>query len=317
MKTRATQRIISVIAVIAMGVCSEVVTAQVDPPIAVIGKEYITEPNTDAFGAPVVGQTVGWTGFGPATDSFVFGATELDGMAHMGDGYFEGIMTDTAALVVSLRTTSGPGPSVDPSAGGVPASLFYKNSTPFGGGTGVWAFAPEVNPIAPPVQISGVELWGATGDTTHWSEFGDPGGVSIFTAAGAYLLAFEIGAAIGATVPFDVDALMILDHAGSTELFHVGDYALMSVRGNSEFDGGEIWLLSRSAGGVLSASFLTHGGVTWDTANDVSGLFGFPTGFAEDIDALEAIIPAPGAPLLVAVTMLGGGVRRRREGQRL
>jgi hypothetical protein len=309
MDTKTVQRFFTLIAVIA---CGEVATAQVEPAPAVGGKEYITEPNTNALGLPVVGQTVNWTGFGVATDSFVYGASELDAIAHMGDAYFERIMDDTAALVVSLRTTDGPGPSIDPFFGGVPASMFYKNSSAFGGSTGVWATAPMINPVAAPTQISGIELHGSASDTTHWSEFGDPGGVSISTAAGPYLLNLEIGTAIGATVGFDVDAFMVLDHALSTELFHVGDYALMSVRGNSEFDGGEIWLLSRAAGGVLSASFLTHGGVTWDTANDVSGMFGFPAGFAEDVDGIEAIIPAPGMPVILAMTMFGAGVRRRR-----
>ena len=290
-----------------VGAGAPLAPGQMAPP-DVLGKEYITEPNTNALGIPVTGQTVGWSGFGLATDSFVFGATELDGIANMGDGHFEGLIADTNSLILSLRT-GGPA-STDPFLG-APASLFYQNPTPAGGGTGVWATAPVLNPVAPPLQISGIELWGATGDTTHWSEVGDPGGVAVSTAAGPYLLDSEIEFAIGATEGIDIDALMILDHAFGTDLFHVGDYALMSVRANGQFDGGEIWLLERDLGGTLVASFFEHGGVTWDTTNDVSSLFGLPPG-AEDVDALETVpVPAPGGWALGVMAVLIRGRRRR------
>jgi len=286
--------------------------AQVGPPPTVLGKEYITEPNTNALGVPTTGQVVGWSGIGPAFDTFVLSPFELDAIANMGDAHFEGLIADTAALVVSFRTAFPGGPPMDPIVGaGVPASYWYQNSTPFGGSTGVWATAPMLNPMAPPIQVSGAEFWGAAGDTTHWSTFGDAGGVSVTSSAGPYLLSLEIGAAIGATVPFDVDAFFMLDHFGGTDLFHVGDMALMSVRANGQFDGGEIWFLSRTAGGVLTASFFSHGGVTFDTAFDVAGHFGmFPP--TEEIDAIEAIIPEPASVLLL---ILGSSViftRRRR-----
>lgn len=290
-------------------------TAQVSPPPAIPGKEYITAPNTNALGMPVTGQAVGWTGGGPAFDTFVYSTRELDGMAHMADGHFEGLLDDTAALIVSLSAPTFPGgPTADPLVGGIPASLFYRNSSPYGSSAGVWATAPMLNPMAPPVQVSGVELWGAAGDTTHWSEVGDPGGVSVFTDALApspYLLAAELEFAIGATEAIDVDAFMLLDHFGGTDLFHVGDFALMSVRANGQFDGGEIWLLTRSAGGTLMASFFVHGGVTWDTANDVGALFGVGS-MVQEIDALEVVIPAPGTTALLCGGIVAFGSRRRR-----
>lgn len=295
-------------AALAAAMCVNLANAQVPVPFEVPGKEYITELNTTALGVPLTGQTVGWDGLGGAFDSFVFGTRELDGIAHMADGHFEGLLADENALILSLRT---PGPaSTDPMFGGLPASLFYQEGAVFGGDTGVWATAPMLNAAAPPIQISGIELWGPAGDTTHWSEFGDSGGSSIFTSAGTYLTASEIEFAIGATVGIDVDALMILDHFGGTDLFHVGDFALISIRANSEFDGGEIWLLERGAGGALSASFFDHGGVLWDTDNEVAALFGLPFGI-EDIDALEVVIPAPATPAVLALLGLFATRRRR------
>lgn len=295
--------------------------AQVAPPPAIPGKEYITAPNTNALGMPVTGQAVGWSGAGPAFDTFVYSTRELDAMAHMGDAHFEGLMSDTAALIVSLSAPTFPGgPTVDPPVGGIPASLFYRNSSPYGSSAGVWATAPMLNPMAPPMQVSGVELWGAVGDTTHWSEVGDPGGVSVFSdpfAPSPYLLTAELEFALGAVEPIDIDAFMLLDHFGGTDLFHVGDFALMSVRANGQFDGGEIWLLERAAGGTLVASFFTHGGVTWDTANDVGALFGVSS-LIQEIDALEAVVPAPGSAVLLAgaLATLCPMARRRRRASR-
>ncbi len=134
--------------------CTTTVLAQLKPPLIVPGKEYITEPNTDAFGAPVTGQIVGWDGFGFAFDSHVVSTLELDATAHMGDGYFEDLIIDEAAMILSFRAElPGGGGAIDPSAGGgPPASYWYQNSTPFGGTTGVWATAPML--IRPPM------LWG-------------------------------------------------------------------------------------------------------------------------------------------------------------
>lgn len=300
---------IAMAALCAAGSCA---FAQVEPPPLVLGKEYITAPNTNSLGIPTTGQTVGWSGIGPAFDLFVLDGREIDAMAHMGDLYLEYLIIDEAAMVVSFNTAFPGGPPMDPvTGGGVPASLWYRNSSPFGSSSGVWATAPMLNPMAPPMQTSGVELHGPAGDTTHWSTLGDAGGVSVTTAAGPYLLNFEIGTAIGATEAFDLDALMILDHFGGTELFHPGDLAVFSVAANGQFDGGELWVLERNVAGTLVASFLEHGGVTWDTDNDVAGLFGmFPP--TEDIDALEAIVPAPGAMGLLALAGAWTTGRRRR-----
>ena len=146
----------------------------------------------DEFGAPVTGQIVGWDGFGLAFDSAIVSTLELDGTANMGDGHFEDLIIDEAALILSFRSElPGGGGAIDPSAGGgVPASYWYHESTPFGGTTGVWATAPMLNAAASPFQVSGAEMWGPVGDTTHWSTFGDGGG-PIVTSFGPYLLGVE------------------------------------------------------------------------------------------------------------------------------
>lgn len=276
--------------------------AQVAPPPAVIGKEYITEVNTSAGGIPTTGMVVGWSGAGPAFDIGVLVGAELDAIANLLDAHFGRLIADDAAMVVSFRTSFPGGPPIDPIIGGVPASLWYRESSPYGAGSGPWAMAPVLNPAAPPIQVSGVEMYGAAGDTSHFSTVGDAGGSSILTAGGTYLLNTTMAYAIGATLPVDLDALMVDDTFGLREVFDPGDRIIFSVRANGEFDGGELWVMEMTAAGVPTASFLVHGGVTWDTANGVAGLFGmFPP--TEEIDALEAIVPEPATFALLG---LGG-----------
>lgn len=77
------------------------------------------------------------------------------------------------------------------------------------------------------------------------------------------------------------------------------------------FDGGEIFVWDTLPGGI--ASFLNHGGHTWDTAFDVVGTFGTPD---ENINALEAIstpIPEPTTALLVLGALSSLSVARRHR----
>ena len=71
------------------------------------------------------------------------------------------------------------------------------------------------------------------------------------------------------------------------------------------FDGGEIWLWDGITPG--SATFLSHGGHTWDTAFDVMGTFGVDS---DDVNALESVWDATEGeiPEPVSVAFLGAGL---------
>ena len=87
--------------------------------------------------------------------------------------------------------------------------------------------------------------------------------------------------------------------------FGAGDSILFSLTENTIHHGGEIWVWHHGG----PAGFLVHGGVTWDTANQPSLLFGWvdPAGPpANDINALEAIFvpePASGVMALLALAL--------------
>ena len=75
------------------------------------------------------------------------------------------------------------------------------------------------------------------------------------------------------------------------------------VDGYAFIDGGEIWVWD----GINPAAFLFHGGVLWDTANNVTNLLG-----SEDVDALEAAsVPEPASLGILALGALAM-LRRRR-----
>lgn len=158
------------------------------------------------------------------------------------------------------------------------------------------------------VDLDALEVWGNEGadDAQHFSLEGDPGSVAIWNYNGATSVPFvstgQIAGAIGNTslVEFiDLDALMV----GSQRI-------LFSIRPtpNGQFDGGEIWHWDFAN----PATFLVHGGLTWDTANNVTALLG-----SENVDALEAVsvVPEPSTLVLAAfglVSLIACRWRRKR-----
>jgi hypothetical protein len=112
----------------------------------------------------------------------------------------------------------------------------------------------------------------------------------------------EIAAAIGKPElkdVIDLDALMVKEKN-----------LLFSIKPVDEFDGGEIWDWSGSG----AASYLSFGGKTWDTANDIQAHFS-AQGYAintENIDALEAAsVPGP-LPVLGAFAAFGWSRKLRK-----
>ncbi|HRK22084.1 MAG TPA: PEP-CTERM sorting domain-containing protein [Fimbriimonadaceae bacterium] len=258
--------------------------------LATPGKEYSNLIDKNAAGAPVPGQIVLWAGTGAAADDGILaaGRGEVDALANIGDAYFQGVLDNTAALLFSVQAD----------APGVPIQA--ENDL---GVVSTWATAADVNSTPGALDdLDGLEVWGSDGvsDTTHYSLFGDPGGVAIFDLGGATVATTaDIAAMIGAPgMNVDLDALMM---NGSRILFSIRPVA-------GFFDGGEIWIGDLSTG---VASFLVHGGHTWDTAFDVGAHTGC---LNENIDALEAtaLVPEPASMTALALGALAA-IRRRNK----
>lgn len=297
----------------AIAVAAGLASAQVVPPTAVPGKEYIAERNINAAGAPAPGQVLQWDGLGGVADGVLFPGFELDAIANHGDFLVPELIADQACLVTSFRKFDAIGPVDVNGPTGARAGLWYHESTPFGSGSGVWAYTlPEIDAHNNPRNVFGVEVWGPSNDTDTFSAAGDLGGVAAWSAIGGvhpYLSTVDVATAIHAPpgLNIDVDGLMVND-TGVPGQFDPGDTIIFSIAPNGAFDGGEIWWMTMTPAGAIVSDFLHQGGVVWDTAHSVSATFGIDT---ENIDAIEAIVPTPGTVGLFGLAALGT-IRRRR-----
>jgi hypothetical protein len=213
---------------------------------------------------------------------------ELDALANMGDAYFFDLIADRAVLLVSFQ---------DEPVGAAGKKVIYAENW----GAPPRNFAKWVdrdlvfdNPTVD--SLDGIEVWGPydADDADCYSLAGDPNGVSVWIWDGAtsspYLLKTHIAAAVievgytGSEQDVDVDALMVWDQGTAYE-WDAGDMVIFSIRntipGGGNFDGGEIIVKPHTG----LATFLTHGGRLWNTANPIAATFGVAT---EEVDAIEA-----------------------------
>ncbi|NEP90815.1 MAG: hypothetical protein F6K18_30635 [Okeania sp. SIO2C2] len=240
----------------------------------VTGKEYSNNADKDTNGTPDPGQTLEWFGNGLTNDGFDYGiAGQVDAMANRGDAFFHAVIANQANL--SFSTTFDD-------------NIYFQTPS---GWNGVDYTRDQIDlpgvpgPIDPGVlDVDALEVWGPV-DANRFSIYGYPN-VAVYdhnpvTGINTPLyFTPEIARAIG--VPrthwhlVNVDAMMTFGN----------DLIMFSVDPISEvgLDGGEIWVWDRAAGGA--ASFLDHGGNTFDTGFDVMGTFGTAS---ENINALEAV----------------------------
>ena len=300
-----------------------VLNAQLTPVTAVPGKEYSNHRDIDMLHAGDPLQDLEWDGLGGNLDAndysgsgtpTPFDPDQVDALANNSDFLLNELVASTAGMVLSLESEN---------------FIRYHGAA---GGVGIWATADQVRSSGPGIDnaddVDGLEIWGPI-DANHYSIIGDPvtpPDISIYyydvgphTSIGyiahSTLLA-EVNRFLGTGFEqIDVDALMVNDFTTLGD-WEGGDEILFSLRpvidptGAPGLDGGEIFHWINGVG----MSFLVHGGVTWDTANDVRGLFG---SLSENINALEAVtmeaIPEPSLLLPVGLFFVFMTALRRKR----
>lgn len=251
---------------------------------------------------------------------------DVDALANTRDYLFKRVTSDDATLLVS------PVPLQNAVGGGL-NEIYYHTDSANLATPGVWAKNfPDIgganNPPGtdtPPEGIDGLEVWGASDDHNLFSLYDDPGApggpkISVFIhdivndVSSAYILNDQIRAAIGlgpGDLEIDLDGMMVHDKLGDG-VFGVDDSIMFTVEENQSaggpFHGGEIWVWDF---GSPAANFLVHGGITWDSINLPSAVFGWggAPDLVNDINALEAIyeVPEPSSLLLISLALVVGG----------
>lgn len=274
-------------------------------PPSVPGKEFSTKVDldTNATGAP--GQALFWDGLGGTANAVRYSSTQqLDALANSGDALFDAVRQNNTNLLISLEGDFDR------------KSIYAINPA---GKISLWADNHTVKTQPPfAFDLDALEVWGPdkqVSDANVFSLEGDvlPDGLSSASVIrrdtnGSVSVMYDrlsIAKAIGKPLladVIDVDGLMVS-----------GDRLLFSIQPIANFDGGEIWDWSGSA--AESASFLSFGGVTWNTEFDIPDYFA-AQGFdvrSENIDALEAAsVPGP-LPVLGAFAAFGWSRKLRRR----
>jgi len=324
-----TNRAVTCAAALALGgTCA---LGQIPPPSAVPGKEYSNHQDEDATGGADFLQNIWWDGNGAASDAWDYSGSgqilpppfppdqpipedpdQVDALANERDFLYQPLVNGRVPMLLSFTGER---------------DIWSHNTS---GSTSLWAQgAVDINPQSPPDDVDGLEIYdssveqhdGQGGfDANHYSIIGDhlpsgTPGVSVFFydpfnhSSAPYIMHTPLLSAVPALVPdlsiADVDALMVDDLQGNAT-WDPGDSITFSLRPNGPLDGGEIFVWTN--GGTVQ--YLVHGGRVWDTANPVGSLFGVNT---EDVNALEAVIPAPGTGALVLLATGLAVARPRRR----
>lgn len=304
-------------------------------PDLVFGKEYSRELDEDSVGVPDPELVVAWDGQGGALDGLDYSGSrpldlprerQVDALANNLDALYGPILNDRAHLVFSHSQVVGVyGPPGAGFLGFVPAVpmvgpvLLTNGNTIYGAaeisveeagfyaGPSVqsgWATVANINGMAPPADLDGLELWGPepalAADSNMYSldvDVIDGAGISVWSyglgtkVSTPYIThATIVGAVTSLLGPvpstafgrndlpsfeaINLDALMVQDFDGEDMQFGgIGDSIIFSI--NQIVDpadpdgyyatGSELFVLDATAAGI-SASFLRHGGHLWDHA---------------------------------------------------
>ena len=328
-------------------------------PKDTFGKEYSRNLDEDFMGVLDPEQVVAWDGIGGTADGLDYSLSrgpnfpreqEVDATANSRDALFDALREDVAHLVFShddvVAVPSPLGglafaPAV-PLVGLVPlsngnvifgaAEISVEEAGTFTGPPEVqygWATAPEIQGMAPPKDLDGLEVWGPepafTEDADKYSLEDDVMaglGTSVFSydlgtgTSVSYIAHATIVSAVEALLgpiptfafnrhdklwrdAINLDALMVQDRDGVLNEFGPGDSIIFSI--NQIVDpsdpfglyatGSELFVLDATAAGI-APGFLFHGTHPWDKGYALGALriVGGPgQGGIIDINAIEAI----------------------------
>ena len=235
------------------------------------GREYSNNADKDTSGTPDPGQTLQWFGNGSTNNGFEYPTSgQVDAMANRGDAFFNSVVNNKSSLLFSTTFDN---------------RIHFEHSN----GSGGVAFQPgQIDKLDEPLDIDpgvldvdALELWGPV-DANRFSIYGDQnaaiydydpvtGGITpLYTQS-------DIAKAIGIPLYTDlvnIDAMMM---SGNKIMFSIDPIEQAGL------DGGEIWVWD---GSQTPASFLKHGGHTWDTKFPVQKTFNTSS---ENINALESV----------------------------
>ncbi len=232
------------------------------------GREYSNNADKDTSGTPDPGQTLQWFGDGSTNNGFEYPTSgQVDAMANRGDAFFNSVVNNQSSLLFSTTFDD---------------RIHFEDSN----GSGGVAFQPDqidkplgIDPGV--LDVDALELWGPV-DANRFSIYGDQnaavydydpvtGGITpLYTQS-------DIAQAIGIPLYTDlvnIDAMMM---SGNKIMFSIDPIEQAGL------DGGEIWVWD---GSQTPASFLKHGGHTWDTKFPVQKTFNTSS---ENINALESV----------------------------
>lgn len=310
-------------------------------PSSTMGKEYSNHydvNDTQPTSTLDPEQNLRWDGSGGRVDTFDYSGSrvanysdtadrEVDGLANNSDLLFDEVTSDLVWLLFSTDADR---------------KIYYENPTSGAGPTtgGIWAKGSDIDidadadvaldgagsPVTNVMDVDGLEVWGPdlSDDANRYSLEFDPvidaalgGRVAVFdydplagtssTAFSVSELAIAIGDLYGLSPTdlglledeMDLDAMMT---RGEKIMWSIDPLTLSPAGPGIAFDGGEIFVWDRTIGGA--ASFLVHGGHTWDTTFDIMGTFGTATENINALEAVAAIVPEPESLILL---LLGFG----------
>ena len=310
-------------ATLALALATTSLGASFTTPDNVPGKEYSNNRDKDAAWNVDHLQNLHWDGLGGNSDAFDYSGSapiggagpmdpdQVDALAHTNDAFFKDLTINApnVGMVLSLQNEN---------------NVRSHDAT---GTAAVWASANQVRGVPAHTQnaddIDALELWGPEtfSDADHFSTGGDSLGLGVSVyhydsgthTSSPYIFHNQILNQLNQDFHLDlqvidVDGMMLNDIKENSTSFDIGDTIMFTLQPTGPLDGGEIFVWQNGA----PIQYLNQGGTIWNTANNVSGIFGSNS---ENINALEAVVAVP-EPMTCGLLALGAAMLKRRRHQK-